>query len=541
MKPIVLAILDGWGISPAWGGNAIEMYSPTNFNRLWRSYPHLILKSIYSDQKSLRVLANSEIGHMMIGSGRNIFSDSEIIDTELYRPDIDNNPTLQNAVNFSRQYDSEIHLLGIASEGKIHGSLEHIIKLLGYLKRHGAPRVCLHLITDGRDVEESTAGIYIAKVEQAIKKIGIGKIASISGRFYAMDRDNHWDRSERYVNSISGNKILAKALDPMQVVHQAYDNNVTDEMIPPTMIYENGFPVGIIRNNDVVILTNYRSDRMRQLYLLLSGIKKTGWFQKQIHNLRILTFLGYHFSEYSDRLSQAIFPEEILKNVLVEVLSNHYLTTTKVAESEKLAHVTYFFNGGIDQPFAREKRVIIKSLDVDSFAEKPEMKAKEISDAIFKEVALGEAKLIVANYANLDEVAHTGDILATSKAVSFLDGEIGRLANEAENGRFSLILTADHGNAEQMVSSLKNYNPETFHTVNPVPFIYIDKEAKLSVGSDIPSQIDMMSLVAKSQYSLKDIAPTLLDLLGIPIPPEMTGVSLTEFLSIKEKVNESTN
>jgi 2,3-bisphosphoglycerate-independent phosphoglycerate mutase len=530
MKPIVLAILDGWGISPVWGGNAIEMNSPSHFNALWRNYPHLILRSVFgrSDKK---LLANSEIGHMMIGSGRDLVSDCQFIDSQISQPEFYNNESLRQAIEFATRYNSNIEIIQMVSEGCIHSSLQHLVALLNFCKRQNFNRVFIHAITDGRDVDEVSAGIYIKKLSDEIDRLKVGKIASVSGRFYAMDRDDHWDRTATYFKAVTGKKYKLKALNAHQAIEQAYQNRVSDEFIEPTIIHENGFPVSFLKNNDAVILSNFSSDRMKQLVMCLGGYKKFGLFDQTLQNIKLFSLLKFHFAEYLTKNIQPILQESKISKTLPEVVSQNFFKQLKIAESEKLAHVTYFLNGGVDEPFKDEDRQIIKSSDVTSFDKDPTMKAKEITDSIIKAVESNRYALITVNYANVDEVAHSGDILATSKAVEEVDKCLARLTKLVDENKITLVITADHGNGESMVSG-KIGNPETFHTMNPVPFVFADKryQKNLSVKDN---KIDLLTQIAQTQYSLKDIAPTILEMLNIKKPVEMTGKSLFNALRVK--------
>lgn len=539
MKPIVLTILDGWGISPVWGGNAIEMSSPKNFNRLWREYPHLVIKSMFG-RSERKILANSEIGHMMIGSGRDIVSDCQLIDNEIVKPEFYVNQELRDSLAYASKYNSDLHIIGMISEGCIHSSLCHIIAILRFCKRNHFHKVVVHAITDGRDVEEVSAGIYLDRLQTEITNLGVGKIASVSGRYYAMDRDNNWDRIKTYYQTITGQKVNVKALDAKQAVQQAYKNNTSDEYIQPIAIFENGFPVGQIKDNDAIILANFRSDRARELLLALRGFRKFGFFDKSLRNLHISTILKYHFAEYITSGIKPIFQEAKIENTLSETLSKHFLFQLKIAESEKLAHVTYFVNGGVDKPFDKEDRVIIKSSD-ESPKINPSMKAKEITEAIKKGISEKKYALIIVNFANVDEVAHTGDLLATSKAVDAVDAEIGVLLKLAEEDKITLIITADHGNGESLINTERVYNPETFHTINPVPFILCDSRIQNLQSVNNTSKTDLLTEIAGSHYSLKDIAPTILNMLQIEKPEDMTGVSLLPDLKINWKSNESTS
>lgn len=532
MKPIVLAILDGWGLSPAWGGNAIEMNSPANFNYLWRNYPHLVLKSFFSERSDRGSLANSEIGHMMIGCGREILADCELIDEETSRAEFFSNPELLTGLEMAKNFGSDIHLIGLVSEGCIHSSYQHLLSLLKFYRKNNYSRVYIHVITDGRDVEETSAGIYVDKLLKAIQEIGVGEIATVCGRNFAMDRDNNWQKTESYYNLITGSGFVAKAFDGKQAVHQAYSAGFSDEFIPPTMIIQNGFPVSFIKSNDVVVLFNYRSDRMRQLILALTGLKKFRIFKRSPQNIRISTILKYHFSEYTQKNISPVFNENEIKESLPEILSRHSLNVLKVAESEKLAHVTYFFNGGRDQPFAGEQRVIIKSNNFSSHNKAPEMKAVEITHTISENAYRGNFGLIVANFANVDEIGHTGDLLATSKAVEVVDNCLKELTHLVDADRITLIVTADHGNGEQMVGN-RLLESEAYHTLNPVPFIMADKKTKFQVEATALGTNDLLALTASKQHSLKDIAPTILEMLSISKPQAMTGNSLLSDLKIK--------
>jgi 2,3-bisphosphoglycerate-independent phosphoglycerate mutase len=544
MKPIVLTILDGWGISPTWGGNAIEMYSPQNFNALWRRFPHLILRTFYYGQNGRGMIANSEIGHMMIGAGRDITPDCSMVDQKISTVDFFSNQELLQSINHANKFNSNIHLIGMLSEGCIHSSLRHTIALLRFFKANNFPRVFLHLITDGRDVDEVSANIYLEFLQKEINNLSLGVIASVSGRYYAMDRDGHWDRTRVYFQTITGFRPQQKALDARQALHQAYQKKVTDEFIVPTLIYESNYPAGIVKNNDAVILTNFRSDRMRQLLLSLSGAMTGGIFSQKVHNLRISTLVRYHFSEYDEKNISPIFSENPVDNTLSEVLNQNQIKFLKISETDKLAHVTYFLNCGRDASYENEDREIIKSADVQSFRQDPKMKAREITEAIIRDAKSKRHQLIIANYANVDELAHTGDILSTSKAVEEVDLMLGKLNEAVEKNLITLIVTADHGNAEQMVNDNSPFDPETFHTLNPVPFILADNRLvkKSDAKNRSPLPLDMLTQIAQSRNSLKDIAPTVLDLLNLNKPVEMNGNSLLKILNInKEILNESAN
>lgn len=536
MKPIVLAILDGWGISPVWGGNAIEMSSPHHFNELWRDYPHLILRSMFG-RTDKGILANSEIGHMMIGSGRDIISDCELIDAQIADDSFYSNPGLLSAIEYAAKRNSNLHLIHMISEGCIHSSLRHLLAMLNFCKRQHFQRVFIHAITDGKDVEETSARVYLKRLTDEMTRLGIGKIATVSGRLYAMDRDNHWDRTGSYYKTITGRKVGSKALDAHQAIEQAYRSGLSDEYIPPTVIFDNGFPVSFIKNDDSVILANYRSDRERQLLMALRGFHKFGWFDRPLENLKVSSILKYHFAEYLTKNVETIFIEDKISETLPEIISKNSLKQLKVSESEKLAHVTYFFNGGVDLPLPGEDRKIIKSSDVISFNLDPAMKAVEITDTIIHAVSENKYTLITANFANVDEVAHSGDIMATAKAVEVVDQSLSQLKELVENDRITLIVTADHGNGEAMLGTRYNAGRETFHTINPVPFILVDKNIKIS--SPLPSdKLDLLTQIAQSNYSLKDIAPTILEMLKLKKPPVMTGNSLLSALRINWSTNE---
>jgi len=539
MKPIVLAILDGWGISPVWGGNAIEMSSPRHFDGLWRDYPHLILKSMFG-RTDKAILANSEIGHMMIGSGRDIISDCELIDVQIADESFFSNPGLLSAIEYAVKNNSNLHIIHMISEGCIHSSLRHLIALLSFCKRQHFQRVYIHAITDGRDTEETSASIYLRRLTDEMSRIGVGKIASVCGRYYAMDRDNHWERTASYYKTILGRKIESKVLDPHQALEQAYQAGLTDEYIPPTLIFEHGFPVSFIKSNDSVIVANYRSDRVRQLLMALKGFHKFSFFEKPLNGLKISAILKYHFAEYLTKNVQTIFGEDKVEKTLSEILSKNSLKQLKVSESEKLAHVTYFFNGGVNLPFPGEDRKIIKSSDVVSFNLDPAMKSVEITNTIFNAVNDHKYSLIIANYANVDEVAHSGDIVAASKAVDFIDQALASLRQLAEEEKITLIITADHGNGEAMLGTNNSASRETFHTINPVPFIMVDKNIKSN--SPLPTdKLDILTQIAQSHYSLKDIAPTILEMLQLNKPAEMTGKSLLPALRINWSPNERSN
>lgn len=525
-KPIVLLILDGWGLSPSWGGNAISMNNPPTMNKLWREYPHKVLQAFRAVAGETGKVGNSEIGHISLGSGKVIRQDLDEITLKIRDKSFFKNAVLDNLYNSVLASSSNLHLIGLLSDGNVHSSIEHLFALLDLAKeKRFKTNVFIHVITDGRDVEVTSALHYLDLLEKKIAQIGLGKIASVCGRYYAMDRDNHWDQIElAYRAQVfgQGKKIgSAKA-----AVSEAYRRGVTDEYIPPYVITENNNPVGLINDGDGVVFFNSRPDRARQLTRAYVDRKVfKSFFRRAIpfKKIKFVTLTSYRLEE--NLPLEVAFPTEVLSFVLARILSSHGLSQLHLAESEKYGHVTYFFNGGREEPFPAEERVILPSPKVVNYQNTPAMRTPDLAKIIVSAIEKKKHDFIVANFANVDMVGHTGNILAASQAILSVDEAVKNIVEAVIKNNAALMITADHGNAEQMVT-VTTGDPETIHTLNPVPFIYVTSDNHKNLIRAAGGTEEILSEIVRSENTLADVAPTILELFGISVPIEMTGKSL---------------
>lgn len=534
-RPVVLLILDGWGLSPSWGGNAIGVSNPPTYNYLWKHYPHAVLQAFRVVAGPDGIVGSSEIGHASIGSGRIVEQDLTEINLTIENGTFYSNPVLRDAFRRARDSGKAVHLMGLLSEGGIHGSLRHALALVELAKREGVHELWLHPFTDGRDTSSDDALSALKALEAALTQQGVGKIATVIGRFYAMDRDEYWERTgAAYEALVLGNG--QKATSAISAVNAAYRKGLDDEHIPPTVVDSSerpssGFAPGRISPGDVVVHWNFRADRARQLTraFLDPQVFRRGifWRRYPLSNVDFVSFTNYHLS--LPRLTVA-FPSAMIETTLGALLSNHKFTQLHVAESEKYAHVTYFLNGGREEPYPAEDRIIVPSPRVQSYDTVPAMSAGAITRVLEKAIAKRSHDFIVANYANVDMLAHTGNLAATGEGVLVVDEALRRIANAVIDADGVLMITADHGNAESVVS-IEHRARETIHSLNPVPFLYVSRSAKRSEGSrpDIPTQ-SLVSSALRSERTLADVAPTILELFGIPKPSDMTGSSLFDHL-----------
>jgi 2,3-bisphosphoglycerate-independent phosphoglycerate mutase len=477
-------VLDGWGCAPPGPGNAVELADTPEFDRLWSTYPHSTLKAS-GEAVGLPPgqMGNSEVGHLTIGSGRVPFQDLVRINRAIESGEFFSNAALRAAFDRAKQRGANVQLLGLVSYGGVHSHIDHLRALLEMAEREGmADRTWIHTFTDGRDVSPTAAVSDLAELP-------VEKIATVIGRYYAMDRDQRWDRTERALAALLSGDEGVTGSDPVAEVQRSYDEGVTDEFIEPIVL--EGRPR--ITKNDALILFNFRPDRMRQLTqkLLVAGFDVT-------------TMTRYR----EDFDCPVAFPEQELSGVTAEVLADHGVPQLHVAETEKYAHVTYFFNGGEEKEFPGEVRILVPSpRDVPSYDLKPEMSAREVADRFVEEIESGEYGYAVVNFANPDMVGHTGVIPAAVKAIETVDACLGRVLTAIDaKGGVSLV-TADHGNAEHMLEP--NAKPHTAHTSNPVPFVLTDTNAAIREGGE-----------------LSDLAPTALKLLGLEPSLQMTGKNL---------------
>jgi 2,3-bisphosphoglycerate-independent phosphoglycerate mutase len=506
---LLLIILDGWGISPPWGGNAESIADTPNMNRFLSKYQNTRLEAsgvavgLPKDE-----MGNSEVGHLNIGAGRVIRQDISMITESINNGSFFNNPTLKETANWVNKNNSALHIAGLVSDGGVHSHIDHLFAILDWAKKENIQKVFIHAFTDGRDTDVSKALSYISSLKDKMTELGIGKIATISGRYYAMDRDKRWERTKRVYQAMV-DSIGETSDDPLKAISHSYSQNINDEFINPTVIIENSKPVGPIQKDDALIFFNFRSDRVRQLMHAFVNPNFKAFQRTKVPNLFFVTMVPYEY--YLQNQVHVIFPTpKEIKNTLAEVISNNHLTQLHIAETEKYAHVTYFFNGGIEKPFPGEKRILIPSPRVATYDLKPEMSANIITEKVIDN--LDKFDFMVINYANADMVGHTGNMNAAKIALETIDKDLGKLIPLALEKNYSIIITADHGNVEQMINPVTS-EEDTEHSTNPVPFILIDDEKKF-----------------KNLHpgKLANIAPTILDIMNIKKPVEMNEKSLFE-------------
>jgi 2,3-bisphosphoglycerate-independent phosphoglycerate mutase len=507
-KPLALIILDGWGITEKSEGNAIAAADTPNYDRLLANYPH---SALGASGEGVGLpdgqMGNSEVGHLNIGAGRIVYQELTRISKAISEKTFFENEVLLAAMAHARSNGAALHLAGLLSDGGVHSHNTHLYALLEMAKEQGVDKVYVHALLDGRDVPPANAREYIEDLEKRFIEIGVGVIATVMGRYYAMDRDKRWDRVERAYNAMVFGEGL-KATLASGAVAQSYEKGETDEFVQPTVIIDkSGAPVATVKDGDAMIFYNFRPDRAREITRAFVDDDFDGFTRKP-------GFPKIHYvcmTQYDKTIEAPVaFKPQVLTNTLGEVLSKNGLQQLRIAETEKYAHVTFFFNGGVEPPNPGEDRQLIPSPRVATYDLKPEMSAYEVTDAVLEEINRHKYDVIILNYANPDMVGHTGVMEAAVKAVAVIDECLGRVVDAvlAKDGR--VLVTADHGNAEQMVDP-DDGQPYTAHTTNPVPLIYIDKAnqtASLEAGR------------------LEDIAPTMLMLLGIDQPAEMTGRNL---------------
>jgi len=507
-KPLLLMILDGWGHREDIEGNAIAQANIPNFHRLETTYPHTFLEAS-GEAVGLPEgqMGNSEVGHLNMGAGRVVYQELTRINKAIKDRTLFKNPVLLEAMSKARLQNKAFHFMGLLSDGGVHSHIAHLFALLEMAKEQGLKEVYIHVILDGRDVLPQSAKLYITQLEQKIRALGIGKIASVSGRYYVMDRDQRWERLEKsYQALVMGEgKFAASALAALE---SSYDVRVTDEFVLPTVIVDDaGKPVATIQEGDSVLFFNFRSDRAREIAHAIVDEEVTE-FACPVHprvNFVCMT-------SYEDTICTPIaFPQQNLRNTLGEVLSLRGLKQLRIAETEKYAHVTFFFNGGIEEPDPGEERILIPSPKVATYNLQPEMSAPKLTQTLLEELRKNKYDVIILNFANPDMVGHTGVLAATIKAVEAVDRCLGEIVEEFKKMEGTILVTADHGNAEAKVD-LETDLPLTAHSINKVPFILVNEQLK---GQKL-----------RESGALCDVAPTMLELLKIPQPEEMTGQSL---------------
>jgi 2,3-bisphosphoglycerate-independent phosphoglycerate mutase len=526
-RPIVLTILDGWGYRAETANNAIALARKPCYDKLLREYPNTLIRaSEHFVGLPDGQMGNSEVGHLNIGAGRIVQMDITRIDAQIASGEFQKNPAIVKAMHRAREGGRQLHLFGLVSDGGVHSHQEHLYALLRTAREYGVERVFVHAFMDGRDTLPTSGAGYIAALEQKMREYGVGRIASVSGRYYAMDRDRRWERERKAFDAmVTGNSEGGAFPNPVARIKESYNSGTTDEFLIPFVVTDAaGKPTGVIRDEDVCINFNFRADRARQITRVLareSGLNKNGgrdldsWesLDETIPRSEIPKGLHYVCMTRYDKLYELplVIPPESMDNILANILSAHQLRNLRVAETEKFAHVTYFFNGGIEVPFQGEDRTLVPSLKVATYDLAPEMRAEGIGDAIVKAVNDTAFDLVIANFANADMVGHSGRLEPTIKAVEAVDVQLDRIYNAIRERNGSWLITADHGNAELMVDPTTG-GPHTAHTTNPVPMIYVSEEAQ--------------NYHLRPDGSLRDISPTLLNLLHLGLPKEMTGGDL---------------
>jgi 2,3-bisphosphoglycerate-independent phosphoglycerate mutase len=520
LRPGVLVIFDGWGIAPEGPGNAISQASTPNFEKLVTTYPTFAL-SASSEYVGLPwgEVGNSEVGHINIGAGQIIYQDLPRIDRSIKDQSFFTNEVLVGAVKRAQQNKKRVHLLGMFSAGNVHASDQHMIALLDLCKSNGVTDPAVHVILDGRDVERNTGAQYIKNLQAFMRSSGCGAIATMSGRYYAMDRDNHWERIEKAYRAMVFGDASRLGDDPLAMLEAAYAENMFDEEFVPAVVTRDGEPVGMVQPGDTVLFANFRSDRARQLTkaFVLPGLEK---FDRGEY-LRDVAFVT--MTEYDRDLPvQIAFPPIAIPHPLAWAISDAGKKQLHIAETEKYAHVTFFINGGQEQPFPGEEHVLIPSAGIANYADKPSMSAYEITDRVVQELATGTYDFYVINYANVDMVGHTGKFAETVTSVEIVDECLGKLMEAALPQGGALFVTADHGNAEEKINVATGEHLKE-HSTNPVPFIVA---AEALAGRAILPDADLSIL--QPVGVLADVAPTILAIMDIPIPEEMTGTPLQQ-------------
>ncbi len=506
-KPIVLTILDGWGYRAERAANAIALAQTPNYSAFLRQYPNTL---IYTSGERVGLpeglMGNSEVGHLNIGAGRVVYQEITRIDATIRRGEFFKNPLLLELMKHGRE--SRLHLMGLLSDGGVHSHQEHLYALLRMARENNVPNVFVHAILDGRDTPPTRGAEYLAALEQKMREYNTGRIASVVGRYYAMDRDNRWERIQKgYDAFVNGEG--RHATDPVAAVKESYNQGVTDEFMLPIVVTGEGGKAapGTMRGGDAVMFFNFRADRARQISRALTQEDLNTFPRRNFpRNLHFLCM-----TRYDKTLTLPfVFPPQQLGHILAELMTELNWRNLRVAETEKYAHVTYFFNGGVEKAYPGEERILVPSPKVATYDLKPEMSAEGVMEAVLKAVNDDAFDVIIVNFANADMVGHSGKLEAAIKAVETVDACIGRIEKAVRARGGAMLVTADHGNAEMMVDP-ETGGPHTAHTTNPVPFILIANETPYGL---------------RQGGALADIAPTLLGLSGVPQPPEMTGHDL---------------
>jgi 2,3-bisphosphoglycerate-independent phosphoglycerate mutase len=510
-KPIVLTVLDGWGYRAERDGNAIALARKPTYDELLRKFPNTLIETsgpfvgLPPGQ-----MGNSEVGHMNIGAGRIVHMDITRIDLLIANNQLEDVPLFQQAMERGRT--RQLHFIGLLSDGGVHSHIQHLFALLQMAAKNKIKDVFVHCFMDGRDTPPHSGRDFVKQLQHKMRQLGVGQIATLVGRYYAMDRDNRWERIDLAYRALVHGEAPTRTSDPLAALEKSYEQGVTDEFIQPIVVTDGddsgAKPVGAIREDDAVIFFNYRADRARQMTYALAAPD----FDKFIDPHRPKNLFYVAMTQYERKwpwLNYVISPEK-LEQILAQVFAELDYKNLRCAETEKYAHVTYFFNGGVEKPFGGEERILVPSPKVATYDLKPEMSAAGITDTVVNAIEKGQFDAIIMNYANADMVGHSGKLQAAIQAVEAVDAGLGKIYQTLQARGGTWIITADHGNAEMMIDP-KNGGPHTYHTTNPVPFLLVsaDDHLRLSPGG-----------------SLRDIAPTMLGVLGQRQPADMTGNDL---------------
>lgn len=513
-KPMVLVILDGWGYSEDTAFNAVHAAKKPVWDALWRDYPHTLIRTsgaavgLPADQ-----MGNSEVGHLNLGAGRVVYQEITRVSRAIKTGSFFTNHTLTHAVDTAVAGGKALHIMGLLSSGGVHSHEEHLHAMVELAAQRGAREIYLHAFLDGRDTPPQSAVSSLRAMEEKFSQLGVGRIASLIGRYYAMDRDHRWPRIQAAYDLMTLGRAEFEAPDAVSALHQAYARGESDEFVQATRVVPPGSCFAGIGDGDVVVFMNYRSDRARQITRPFIEPHFDGFARARVPQLAGFVSLTEYNKEFAVPVA---FPAERLQNVFGEYIAGLGLRQLRLAETEKYAHVTFFFNGGEETPFPGEERILVPSPNVATYDLQPEMSAARVTDKLIEAVNSGVYDVIICNYANPDMVGHTGDFAAAVRAVETVDACLGRFLPVLMQAGGELLITADHGNVEQMQGT-DTGQAHTAHTTNRVPFIYVGRPAE-----------------AAAVGALSDVAPTLLALMGIPIPAEMTGHSLLELVPLAQ-------
>jgi 2,3-bisphosphoglycerate-independent phosphoglycerate mutase len=506
ITPVLLIILDGFGYREDTDHNAIALAHKPNFDRLWRDYPHTLInaseKSVGLPQEQM---GNSEVGHLNIGAGRIVQQELTRVDSSIQDGTFNTNPALSLAVETAKKNNSAIHIIGLLSPGGVHSHEDHLLAMVEMAARNGLKMIYVHAILDGRDTPPRSAEHSLQRMQDKCTALGAGRITSIVGRFFALDRDNRWDRVQQAYDLITQSKATFTAATATAGLELAYARDENDEFVQATAIGEKVK----MQDGDVAVFMNFRADRAREMTRALTDTVFDGFKREHFPKLASFVTLSSYGEDF--HLPTAFAPGSI-SNGFGEYISGLGLKQLRIAETEKYAHVTYFLNGGKEQPYPGEERIMVPSPKVKTYDLKPEMSAFEVTDKLEEAIRSGKYQSIICNYANGDMVGHSGNLAAATKAIEALDICIGRVVSTMQQCGGEVLITADHGNAEQMLDR-STHQAHTAHTLNLVPFIYVGRKAKIA-----------------DTGALQDIAPTMLSLMGLPKPAEMTGTPLLTLL-----------